>query len=368
MRQPGIVRADVPAMTLRVFHRELTAAVVRVLKRANDLCSGSHGACIDRIGVGNHDVGATSFHPAQLGWRLEAAAVLAVLLRAEHDHAVAQCQLGVGDGSVFAFKDSMTLKAEDIAEPFNSSGSIAIAQSGDDGAAGFSHGETSAGRVSRFLDCQQSYILAVMELPEDDSRLVQTMNTALAEAAERAGKWLACRPGCTACCHGAFAINALDALRLRSGMEVLHVANPAQAAEIERRAQAWIAANRVEFPGDAESGRLGDSDADHERFEEFANDAACPALNPATGCCDVYAWRPMTCRVFGPPVRMENSMGGSALAHCELCFGGASKTEVAACEMPVAHELEAALLEVIPDKGLTVVAYALMRPGKSPTA
>ena len=42
---------------------------------------------------------------------------------------------------------------------------------------------------------------------------------------------------------------------------------------------------------------------DQARFEDFANDAACPALDPATGRCDVYAWRPMTCRVFGPPVR-----------------------------------------------------------------
>jgi Fe-S-cluster containining protein len=208
-----------------------------------------------------------------------------------------------------------------------------------------------------------------MNLPQGDHELVQIMNAALTEAADRAGEWLVCRPGCTACCYGAFAINPLDVLRLRSGMEVLYVANPAQAAQIERRARAWIRTNRAEFPGDAETGLLGDSDADHARFEEFANDEACPALDAETGCCDVYTWRPMTCRVFGPPVRVEASRGGeTALAHCELCFVGASPTKVKACEMPVAHELEATLLDALPSKGMTVVAYALLRPDESPTA
>ena len=103
-----------------------------------------------------------------------------------------------------------------------------------------------------------------------------------------------------------------------------------------------------DFPGDLETGLLGDSPEDRERFEEFANEAACPALDPETGRCDVYAWRPMTCRVFGPPVRMGD---GEALAHCELCFAGASEDEVAACEMTVPYDLEAELLDEIPSEG-----------------
>jgi hypothetical protein len=66
----------------------------------------------------------------------------------------------------------------------------------------------------------------------------------------------------------------------------------------------------------------------------------------------------MTCRVFGPPVRMGE---GDALGHCELCFVGASTAQVAACEMPVPHELEARLLDEIPARGETVVAFALVR-------
>ncbi len=101
------------------------------------------------------------------------------------------------------------------------------------------------------------------------------------------------------------------------------------------------------FPAIRKPALLGTSREDQARFEEFANDAACPALDPATGRCDVYAWRPMTCRVFGPPVRAVGDDGAEGLGHCELCFIGATPEQVAACEMPVPHSLEAELLDQI---------------------
>jgi Fe-S-cluster containining protein len=198
-----------------------------------------------------------------------------------------------------------------------------------------------------------------MGLPAQDSQLVQIVDAALADAARRAGPWLVCRLGCTQCCHGAFAINALDTLRLQEGLKTLRVTDPALAAEINRRARAWIAEYSADFPGNPETGLLGQTETEQQQFEDFANDAPCPALDPATGRCDVYAFRPMTCRVFGPPVRMEND--APALGHCELCFDGATQAEVAACEMPVPHELEASLLDELEPQGETVVAYALLR-------
>jgi hypothetical protein len=58
---------------------------------------------------------------------------------------------------------------------------------------------------------------------------------------------------------------------------------------------------------------------------------------------------------------MDDRMGaGEALGHCELCFVGASEDEVAACEMAVPHEMEAALADEIEAKGETVVAFALL--------
>jgi Fe-S-cluster containining protein len=198
-------------------------------------------------------------------------------------------------------------------------------------------------------------------LPDSDRELIQIMDAAWADAARRAGSHLACRVGCTQCCHGAFEINALDAARLQAGMDALRDGDPAKAAEVERRALAWIEEWAAEFPGDATSGRLGTSEAEQEAFEEFANEAACPALDPLTGSCDVYAWRPMTCRVFGPPVRMETG----ALACCELCFTNAGNEEIAACEMLVPHDLENQIVDGLGDSSQTVVAYALVKPAEA---
>lgn len=195
-----------------------------------------------------------------------------------------------------------------------------------------------------------------MNLPARDGQLVQIMDAALVEARRRAGPHLACRLGCTQCCHGPFPINALDVARLRAGMDALRESDAGLAGEIERRARAWVQKWAPAFPGDAETGVLGDSEAERERFEELADEAACPALDPATGGCDVYQWRPMTCRVFGPPVRQESG----ALGCCELCFTAATNDEIAACEMPVPHDLEDQLLAEMGDARKTVVAYALI--------
>jgi len=206
-----------------------------------------------------------------------------------------------------------------------------------------------------------------MHLPQADNELVQILiektDAAFADVARRAGPWLVCKPGCSQCCHGAFALNPLDAERLRQGMDQLRVENPMLAATVQTRAQTWIATHGPDFPGDLQTGLLGVSDQDLERFEEFANEAACPALDPATGRCDLYAARPMTCRVFGPPVRMEQDEE-SGLGCCELCFGGASDEQIADCEMVVPHDLEANILSDLNAKGETVVAFALVGLGQ----
>jgi Fe-S-cluster containining protein len=203
-------------------------------------------------------------------------------------------------------------------------------------------------------------MLASMRRPDGDLELVQIVDAALAGAAERAGQWLACRKGCTPCCTGAFAIGALDALRLADGMDELRAHDPARAEAVIARSRAWIAAHGGEFPGDLATGRLGESGVERQRFEDFANEAICPALDPATGACDLYDWRPMTCRVFGPPVRTAGDDGAEGLGHCELCFQGASPEEVAACEVVVPHELEARITEELGPRGETVVACALL--------
>ena len=191
-----------------------------------------------------------------------------------------------------------------------------------------------------------------------DAELVQIVDAAFADAARRGGPHLVCRPGCTQCCYGAFAINALDALRLRHAMGALSASDPALAARIRERAHQYFAKFGSRFPGDPVTGILDTSEAAQEAFEEFANEAPCPALNPETGLCEVYEARPMTCRVFGPPVR---AAAGDAednpeaetegLAVCELCFTEAMPEEIAAAEMLVPHAEEALLLQDLANLG-----------------
>lgn len=208
------------------------------------------------------------------------------------------------------------------------------------------------------------------ELIRQDGQLLQLVDAALGDASERAGRHLVCRPGCTQCCHGAFAIDALDALRLRTAMQLMRMTDTQRALRIEDRAGHYIQEFAAEFPGDAVTGVLGRSEAEEAAFEDFANDAACPALDPETGLCEVYAARPMTCRVFGPPVRVDSDEAEPSYSVCELCFTEASEEEIAASAMDVPQAQEESLLERVIDtlpvddsmrRGETIVAYCLTR-------
>jgi Fe-S-cluster containining protein len=200
-----------------------------------------------------------------------------------------------------------------------------------------------------------------MPVPPRDSELIQIMDAELARVTGISGPWLACRPGCAQCCHGAFAVNALDAARLRSGMESLRQSNPTLAARIEARTQVWLIEHSPSFPGNIATGILGKSKSEQEAFEDFANEAPCPALDPATGLCDVYEYRPMTCRIFGPPVRVESEdPANTALACCELCFIGAAEETIAACELHPPHAFESEILTELDSNIETIVAFALI--------
>jgi Fe-S-cluster containining protein len=158
-----------------------------------------------------------------------------------------------------------------------------------------------------------------------------------------------------------FSINQLDVRRLRQGLAELQALAPERADQVRERAREAAARLAAEFPGDPVTGLLDEGEVAEQRFAIFANDEPCPALDPETGNCELYEWRPMTCRTFGPPVRSEEGLGV-----CELCFHGASDEEIAACEMiPDPDDLESALLQelekITGTRGETIVAFALAR-------
>jgi Fe-S-cluster containining protein len=195
--------------------------------------------------------------------------------------------------------------------------------------------------------------------PQKDRALIQIVDAALAEASRRSGDWLVCRPGCSQCCIGAFSINQLDALRLRQGLSNLEKCAPERAIRVRERARDSVQRLSPDYPGNPAIGLLHQGGQAEAQFADFANDEPCPVLNPETGTCELYEWRPMTCRVFGPPVRSQDGLGV-----CELCFHGATEEQIAACEMkPDPDNLESVLLqEAEKTSGLhgeTVIAFCL---------
>jgi Fe-S-cluster containining protein len=194
-----------------------------------------------------------------------------------------------------------------------------------------------------------------LKLPAGDTQLVQIVDAALADTARRSGDWLVCKPGCAQCCIGVFAIDQLDAARLEQGLHELMESDPERAEAVVERARKSVKGLSQDFPGDPATGLL--DPGQEARFEDFANDEPCAALDPATGLCDLYRSRPMTCRVFGPPVRSEEGLGV-----CELCYHGATEEQIAACEMPVTG-LEEELLKEFEQssgrRGQTLVAFVL---------
>jgi len=194
-----------------------------------------------------------------------------------------------------------------------------------------------------------------VEIDLGDRRLLEAIGASMAEAARRSGAWLACRPGCTQCCIGPFGITQLDARRLRAGLEALSAADPNRAAAVRARAEAYVATAAPVYPGDPVSGLLWDQDALPESLDELP----CPALDPATGCCDLYEARPVTCRTFGPATHIGEAMLGA----CELCYQGATEQQMMGCavEMDPAG-IENGLLDALAGEGLagmTIVAYAV---------
>lgn len=196
-----------------------------------------------------------------------------------------------------------------------------------------------------------------------DQKLVQIVDAALVEAARKSGEWLVCRKGCTQCCYGPFPISQLDVARLQKGLRDLEQSDPRRAARVRQRAQQSWARLSPNFPGDRKTGILAEDPNTEDQFAEYVDDEPCPVLDPATGACDLYSSRPMTCRTFGPPVRSGTE---GALGVCELCYHGASDQQIADCEMvPDPDNLEEKLIQQAEQqsghRGNTIITFCLAK-------
>jgi Fe-S-cluster containining protein len=195
-----------------------------------------------------------------------------------------------------------------------------------------------------------------------DRELLAVLDDGFRAAAARAGAWLACKAGCDACCHGPFPITRLDERRLQRGWADLRAGADGRAEAIRRRAREAVSMLREGFPGQFDTGRLMDDERALDRFFERHGAMACPALDPETGRCELYAARPVACRTYGPPL----SFGGEATAPCHLCFQGADAETVRRCGLtPDPQGLEQAILArmgvAAGEEWETLIAFALAR-------
>jgi Fe-S-cluster containining protein len=196
--------------------------------------------------------------------------------------------------------------------------------------------------------------------PPTDADLLAAVDGALEQALRHAGRRLDFSRGCPACCIGPFPINALDAQRLRRGLASLEVTDPARARAVRERAERAVAIMRSRFPGDVPTGVLAGDDAAEERFCAEHEHLPCPALDPASGRCDLYASRPLSCRTYGPPVRL----GGRDLPPCGRCFSGDPRDAEECRVEPDPDGLEERLLSRLQPSAAdaeTYVAFALVR-------
>ena len=194
-----------------------------------------------------------------------------------------------------------------------------------------------------------------------DDELVRLFDESMTEAAHRAGALFGCGPGNTRCCRGPFKINLLDARRLWRGMTALASRDPARAKAVRRRASRVVRRFMKNFPGNPQTGMLGGDEEAERRFCGRHGALMCPALDGATGRCDVYEWRPLACRSMGPPVRL----GGVDRAPCPYCFGPASADDVERCRaVPDPEGRENVLLAELEARegrsGETLIPFALL--------
>jgi Fe-S-cluster containining protein len=153
-----------------------------------------------------------------------------------------------------------------------------------------------------------------------------------------------CHAGCAHCCIGLFPITRLDARLLEQGL--VHV--PADQRErITERAARQVIALEAAYPRLKASPSLDDwADEEIDLVMNSFHDAPCPALGD-NGLCSLYAFRPLTCRSMGIPVRQDSVVNGACAVQTFVPITQLSAS-LAAEEQELAA-LEAAELAALPE-------------------
>lgn len=175
-----------------------------------------------------------------------------------------------------------------------------------------------------------------------NQQLLQIVDAQLAEAPRRSGAHLTCHAGCAICCIGPFLVTPIDAWRLNEGL----AAAPRElAAAIRERAA--VAAGQ--FTADPQYPQITRDQQAMADFTQRHQNLPCPVLDPDSGVCQLYEFRPMACRTYGPPIVLD----WEPLPPCPLNFTQASDEEIESARVSVdPGEAAAALLQAAAASGL----------------
>ncbi|MNG09839.1 hypothetical protein D3C84_932750 [compost metagenome] len=83
------------------------------------------------IDISHHQINALGAQPTGLIGLAHQAAVVSVAHGTEHDHAVAEAQLGMGDAAIFFGHYQVLDEAEGVAKPGDGGGRVAVTQAGN---------------------------------------------------------------------------------------------------------------------------------------------------------------------------------------------------------------------------------------------
>jgi len=126
---------------------------------------------------------------------------------------------------------------------------------------------------------------------------------------------MACRRGCTFCCHGLFDVSLADALEVAAGLRTLSRADRREvghrSAPIQRHLARELPHTLPPFLFDS----LTDEQIDG--LVERAGSPVCPLLD-GNGECRIYEHRPLACRLEGVP--MVDCKDGLFGDWCDLNF------------------------------------------------
>jgi len=198
------------------------------------------------------------------------------------------------------------------------------------------------------------------ELLDRYRRLLAGVDAWFGRVASRFPAKVACRHGCSECCHGLFDVTPLDTALLAEGLAALPEADRAAIRERARAVLEKAVAIEPRLGGKPDLAGLSDGTVD--ALCDAAGPVPCPVLDP-DGACLLYAHRPMVCRMNGivlmdPRGRVVNPEG----CHLNALRAGDAPPSVLGLDVKAVRKEEGRLLEALGAGWIgRLIAQALVR-------